>query len=325
MKVVDPYLFKFHPILLEKVWGGSNLKNMYKKGSGDRMGESWEISGVKDFVSVVANGDMKGKDLTFLVTYFGASLLGKKVMAKYGTAFPLLFKLIDAQQDLSVQLHPDDAVASKRHNSFGKTEMWYILHAEPKARLILGFKKNIRREEYLDQLSKGNLPEILQEVPVQKGDAFFIQPGTVHAIGAGIVLAEIQQTSDITYRIYDWDRPDVNGKLRELHTAEALDMINFSSADTAFLKYKEKGNQPVVICESNYFTTTLLHLDQSIQRNYEQIDSFVVYMCVEGNCTLESGLYSEELKKGESILIPAIMEQVSIKTNNATILEVFVP
>lgn len=321
----DLYLFKFYPQLLEKVWGGSHLTNRYKKGAGDRIGESWEISGVKDHVSEILNGGFKHKDLTFLIKHFGASLLGNKVMAKYGAEFPLLFKLIDAKEDLSVQLHPDDTIAKKRHNSFGKTEMWYVLHAEPNARLILGFKDKTNREVYLNQLSKGKITEILQEVPVKKGDAFFIQPGTVHAIGAGIVLAEIQQTSDITYRIYDWDRPDVNGKMRELHTEEALDIINFSSADKAFLHYKEKWNQPVEICESNFFKTTLFQLNQNIQLDYSKIDSFVVYMCVEGNCTVESGVHSEVLQMGESILIPAVMDKVNIKTKNATILEVFVP
>lgn len=325
MKEKDLYIFKFHPQLLEKVWGGNNLEKLYNKGDGDRIGESWEISGVKDHVSVIANGAFNGKDLNFLTTQYGAALLGKKVVDRYGSEFPLLFKLIDAKQDLSVQLHPDDIVAGKRHNSFGKTEMWFILHAEPDARLIIGFKEDTDKEIYLNHLAKGRITDILQEVPVQPGDAFFIQPGTVHAIGAGIVLAEIQQTSDITYRIYDWDRPDVNGKKRELHTEEALDIIDFRGADTSFLKYEPKWNHPVEVCESNFFSTQLLQLNQNIDLNYGITDSFRVYMCVEGKGVVSSGAHSITLQKGESLLIPASMEEVSIKTEQITILEVFVP
>jgi mannose-6-phosphate isomerase len=307
------------------VWGGGKLKKLYHKDAGDRIGESWEISGVKNHVSVIANGVYQGKDLNFLTAHFGASLLGKKVVAQYGLEFPLLFKLIDAKEDLSVQLHPDDAVANKRHNSLGKTEMWYILNADSDARLILGFKEHTNKEVYLDQLSKGKITEILKEVPVKEGDAFFIQPGTVHAIGAGIVLAEIQQTSDITYRIYDWDRPDVNGEKRELHTEEALDIISFMGSESATLNFRTTWNHPVEICQSKFFRTSLLQLNHNIQLNYDKIDSFVVYMCVEGDCKVESGAHSISLLKGESILIPAIIDEVTIKTNNATILEVFVP
>lgn len=321
----DLYFFKFVPQLLEKVWGGDQLKKIYHKENGERIGESWEVSGVKGHVSVISNGALRGKDLNFLTNHFGAALVGKKVFDRFGTEFPLLFKFIDAREDLSVQLHPDDTIAKKKHDSFGKTEMWFVLHNEPESRLILGFKENTNLQSYLDHLKEGRITEILEEVPVKEGDAFLIEPGTVHAIGSGIVLAEIQQTSDITYRIYDWDRPDNNGDMRTLHTKEALDSIHFSSSKEALLPYKEKWNTPVKICESDYFYTSLLKLNQNIVLNYDSIDSFVVYMCIKGECEVKSDQYSEFLSEGESMLIPASIGKIDIKTENVSILEVFVP
>ena len=318
------YPIKCYPQLLKKVWGGEKLVRMLNKQGSGRLGESWELSGVEGYVSVVSNGNFKGKPLDFLIRDFGAHLLGEKVAKRFGETFPLLFKFIDAAQDLSVQLHPDDGIAMQRHQSFGKTEMWYILQADEKSRLILGFNQQIDKKGYLKKLSEGMLTDLLKEVPVTKGDAFFIAPGTVHAIGGGILLAEIQQTSDITYRIYDWNRPDDHGQMRQLHTEEALEVIDFSEHH-ATLSYRNALNESVVLCESPYFVTSKLELSHSVKKSYRGIDSFVVYMCVGGAGFVSSGKHSVSLEYGETLLLPAALKEVAIDTQGMTILEIYVP
>lgn len=320
MKVPDLYPLKFQPQLKEKVWGGDSLRTrLGKKGAGT-IGESWELSGVKDNVSIIANGIFEDKPLTELLELYGAELLGQRVAARFGTEFPLLFKFIDARQDLSVQLHPNDSVARKRHQSFGKTEMWYVVHAEKDAQLVLGFNRDIDKETYQNYLSKGEITKILHYEKVTPGDAFFIAPGTVHAIGAGVILAEIQQTSDITYRIYDWDRPGMDGNMRELHTELALDVIDFRRA-SAKLQFTEKENKAVAVCRSPYFVTHLLRLTENLQKDVSQIDSFKVYMCIAG----EAQINSEPIKKGETMLLPACLGTVTIETEDVTLLEIYVP
>lgn len=318
------YPFKFHPQLLEKVWGGQQLASHFGKDAEGNIGESWELSGVESYVSVVANGDLKGSLLTELINKFGVDLLGEKVVARFGMEFPLLFKFIDAKLDLSVQLHPNDEIAKRRHNSFGKTEMWYILKTAPKARLILGFKGEMKAETYQEHLDANTLISVLNEQQVQEGDAFFIAPGTVHAIGAGVLLAEIQQTSNITYRIYDWDRPDIEGKMRELHTDLALEVINFEATKPQ-LSYDKERNTPNVVCESPYFHTNYLELDSKCDRSLSHVDSFVVYMCVEGTAIIKGAQISEAIKAGQTLLIPACMSNIEIETQGATLLEVYVP
>jgi mannose-6-phosphate isomerase len=318
------YPIKFHPILKQKVWGGNKLNSVLGKPTDVGTGESWEISGVSDNISVVSNGEYKSKTLEELIALDPEFLLGNSVYSEYGSTFPLLFKFIDAAQDLSVQLHPDDLLAKERHNSFGKTEMWYIIQAEADSRLILGFNGVMDQTTYLKYLSEKNLISILNEKKVQKGDAFFIGPGTVHAIGGGILLAEIQQTSDITYRIYDWDRPDTDGKMRELHTEKALDAINFESFD-GYLSYSDKTNTPIPICTTRFFQTNKLTLDAPLIRILQDIDSFVVYMCLEGDGTVEINNSAVSIKKGETVLIPAKTDSVTFKTENATFLEVYIP
>lgn len=325
MKESVLYPLKFQPQFKEKIWGGAKLKQLFGKDATIKTGESWELSGVPDNISKVANGPFAGKDLLFLMNQFGSALLGERVMQKYNQNFPLLFKFIDAKEDLSVQLHPNDEIAQQRHNSFGKTEMWYILQADPGARLILGFKEGTERADYLKALEKNELTTLLQEVPVQTGDAFFIPTGTVHAIGGGVVLAEIQQTSDITYRIYDWNRPDTDGKLRTLHTQEALDSISFSSAEASFLKPQTNGTGGMLLCNSDYFSTSVYSITSPIIRDYSQLDSFVVYMCVEGSLSVKVHGFHEILSKGETLLIPASFTNVVLKSKQATFLEVFVP
>ena len=318
------YPLKFSPILKEKIWGGNKLKEQFGKKTVGNIGESWEISGVSGHISKVINGSHKGKELTTLINEYGTRLLGNSVVEKYGNEFPLLFKFIDAKQDLSVQLHPDDAVAQKRHNSFGKTEMWYILSAEEEARLILGFNQSMTQDLYQEYLEQGRITEILHSEKVGPGDAFFIAPGTVHAIGAGVVLAEIQQTSDITYRIYDWDRPGIDGKMRELHNDLALDVINFSDTDTKLI-FENNNNESNLICRSPFFVTHSLQLSKPIKKSISHIDSFIVYMCVEGTLTIKTSNSTEQLQKGETILIPSCIDSIEMDASQATLLEVYVP
>ncbi len=318
------YPLKFTPILKKKIWGGDKLKLLFNKQAEGNIGESWEISGVEGNISILQNGSLKGRTLNKLIKEYKGILVGDKVYKSFGNKFPLLFKFIDAYEDLSVQLHPDDTLAKKRHNSFGKTEMWYILDADEKGRLILGFNREMNEAIYKKHLSNKTLPQILHSEKVKAGDSFFIEPGTVHAIGAGVVLAEIQQTSDITYRIYDYNRPDIGGNLRELHTDLALKAINYQKTD-AKLKYMQKENEPVQLCKSPFFQTNKLSLTESINRDLDKIDSFVVYMCVKGDGIIELNGISETIKKGETILIPSLFKNVKIKTNSATLLEVYIP
>lgn len=324
LKTSSLYPLKFQPILKEKVWGGTKLNSLFQKKGNGKIGESWEISGVAENVSKVANGFLKGKTLNWLLENYKDELVGEKVYKTFENTFPLLFKFIDANEDLSVQVHPDDVFAKKRHNSFGKTEMWYILDVEKDARLILGFNENIVREKYLDSVSEKKITTILKSEPAKNGDSFILYPGTVHAIGAGILLAEIQQTSDITYRIYDWDRPDTNGEMRELHTDLALDVIDFNPSK-AKVEYSEEKNIPVHIGSTEFFSVNKLILSKNSVRNLEEIASFKVYMCIEGTAIVETNNFSEEIKKGETILIPAQLPEIKFTTNSASFLEVYIP
>lgn len=318
------YPLRFAPILKQKVWGGEKLSKLFGKDSQDKTGESWEISAVDGDVSQVINGTLSGTSLKQLISTYEHQIVGKRVFDKFGLNFPLLFKFIDAAQDLSIQLHPDDTLALERHNSYGKTEMWYILDAEPDARLILGFNRELSTKEYQQYLQASEITTVLHSEKVQTGDAFYLQPGTVHAIGAGVVLAEIQQTSDITYRIYDWDRPDADGKLRPLHTEEALEAIDFDAPNPR-LKFQKKSNTASLVCRSPYFETNLIEMDGTFRRDMQPLDSFVVYMCVSGTAELMVGHISETIHKGQSILIPACLDWVVIKSKSASILEIFVP
>lgn len=318
------YPLQFIPILKEKVWGGNKLTEDYKKNGTQSTGESWEISGVPNHFSVVQKGILLGETLPQLITKYKDQLVGKKVYQKYGNTFPLLFKFIDATQDLSVQVHPDNVLAKKRHDSFGKTEMWYILDAQQNARLILGFEESITMEQYTTSLSNNSIVTILKQQPVKKGDVFFIAPGTVHAIGAGIVLAEIQQTSDITYRIYDWDRPDIDGKFRELHTQQAIAAINYNKTQ-AKVTYHNLTNKTIPLCSVPYFETNKLQLTKTFSKSLSNLDSFVVYMCVEGTTNIKTPLGDASLKMGETILLPALCDQITFTTKNCTLLEVYIP
>lgn len=316
------YPLVFEPILKERIWGGTKLKTVFNKPiTSDITGESWELSAVKGDVSVIAAGKYKGKLLSELLSEFPEEMLGTEIHKKFGTEFPLLFKFIDAKEDLSIQVHPNDELAKKRHNSFGKTEMWYVMQADEGARIVVGFKEKSSQEEYLKNLENKTLLSILQEIPVKKGDVFFLETGTIHAIGAGIVIAEIQQTSDITYRVYDWDRVDAEGKSRELHIDLALDAIHYDTAD-AKKEYAKEENEsnPTVSCP--YFTTNYLPLDGKISKSNSN-GSFRVYMCMEGAFKLGYQGTSWDYQKGDTVLLPAALKDFELE-GKAVLLEIYI-
>ncbi len=318
------YLLKFEPILKEKIWGGKKLNSLFnKKISSNRTGESWEISDLENDTSVVSNGSLKGKSLQWLLKEYREELVGKEVFKNFGIKFPLLIKYIDAAENLSIQLHPNDKIAKEKHNSFGKTEMWYIMQADENAELILGFEEPISKSRYVELVEKNELPEALNKVKVKVGDAFIIPPGLVHAIGKGVVLAEIQQTSDVTYRIYDWDRKTGTGKKRELHTALALEAIDLSSENGHEIAYEIQANATSEIIATSYFKTNIIAVEGELTKDYSQIDCFLVLMGVEGESfiSLENG-NSEILKQGETLLIPASASKIKINSTEAKILEV---
>ena len=319
------YPIKFEPILQQKLWGGSKLKEIFhKKTDKVNIGESWEISGVEGFVSHVKNGSEKGKSLKELIDEYKEELVGKKIYEQFGNDFPLLIKFIDANKDLSVQLHPNDKLAKERHNSFGKTEMWYIMQADKGSRLNIGFNRTVSKQEYLEHLENGKILDILNFEEVEKGDAFFINTGKVHAICSGIMLAEIQQTSDITYRIYDWDRVDDEGNSRELHTSQALEAIDFEKRDDHQRHYEKKLNTSSPIATCDYFTTNYLPVKGNFERKFSEKDYFVIYMAVEGVATFSVNGNKETIEKGETLLIPAKITNFNISADNAELLEIYI-
>lgn len=317
------YPLKFYPIMKDRLWGGNKLKELFQKPSEtNTTGESWELSGVHGDVSVVSNGTLLGKSLNDLIAKYGDILLGKSVIARFGQEFPILIKFIDAKRDLSIQLHPHDQLAKERHNSFGKTEMWYIMDADPGANLIVGFNKTVLKEEYKASLANDTLLELLNYEKVGAGDTFFINTGKIHAIGAGILLAEIQQTSDITYRVFDFNRRDKEGNLRELHTDLALDAIDYEKKDDFKVGYSQQKDKLNPMVECPYFTTRFLNLTSNFTQDISKRDSFTIYLCVAGNATIANDWGTTELKKGETVLIAASSSQVVITTSEAKILEV---
>lgn len=318
------YPLKFTPILKDKIWGGQKLKNLLNKDSNlPNIGESWEISDVEGDTSIVSNGNLKGKSLKDLLETYKSDLLGEKNYHIFGNKFPLLIKFIDAKEDLSIQLHPNDELAAKRHNSFGKTEMWYTLQADEDSNLIVGFNQDMTPEKYLSHLKNKTLPEILNFDKVKKGDTYFIEVGRIHAIGAGVMVAEIQQTSDITYRVYDWDRVDNDGNERDLHNDLAIDAFNFDMPDNFRVKYSKTENVSNQMVSCPYFKTSYLNVTKTLKKVNNK-ESFFIYMCVDGEAEITSEGYTELIKKGETILLPAAIKDYEITSKNASLLEVYV-
>ncbi len=317
------YPLKFRPILQERLWGGTKLKNILNKQiQSDITGESWEVSTVKGNVSIVANGKLQGTSLQELIDNDPQGLMGKSVVERFGTDFPILIKFIDAKKNLSVQLHPNDELAKERHDSFGKTEMWYVMNADKDAELIVGFNKEVTKKEYTKSVEEDKLLDILNYEKVAEGDTFFINTGKIHAIGAGVLLAEIQQTSDITYRVFDFNRRDAEGNLRDLHTEMALDAIDYIKKDDFRVRYAKKQNTTNEMVDCPYFKTNFINLTEDFSKDVSERDSFTIFMCVEGKASIANKHGTTKLQKGETTLIPANSSSITIKTEGVKLLEI---
>lgn len=320
------YPLKFKPIYKPLIWGGEKLRTLLDKTDApESTGESWEISAVKDNVSVVANGFLAGNPLDELIEVYMGDLVGDRVFEKFNTEFPVLIKFIHANDNLSVQVHPDDEYAMKYHGENGKTEMWYIIDAEEGAELISGFRHDVDRQVFMKHLENGKLTALLNYEAVKAGDVFFMPARRVHAINKGIVLAEIQQTSDMTYRIYDYERTDKLGNQRELHLDHALEVMDYKKRDDIRTKYDRIPNQTVNLADCPYFTTGLIEFDKPVDKDFGLIDSFVAYICTEGSLLVNyKGGEAVPLKKGETMLIPAALDEISlIPEQPSTLLEVY--
>ena len=317
------YPLFFKPIPKERLWGGRKLMDFLKKPfHGNEIGESWELSAVSGDESIVSDGPLQGKQLNELIEIYKADLVGKSVYERFGNDFPVLIKYIDAQKDLSVQLHPHDYLAKERHNSFGKNEMWYVMNADPGAQLIAGFSKDTDQNEYQQYLQNGQIENLLHYETVKRGDAFFIRTGTVHAIGAGILLAEIQQTSDITYRIFDWNRTNKDGKTRELHTELALDAIDYKRRDNHKVTYTAEPNKRNLMVESPYFTTEIIAVHGEVSVQTDQLDSFVVLMAVQGDSQISVDGITYPLSFGSTVLLPACLTAFTLQADQSEVLMV---
>jgi mannose-6-phosphate isomerase len=325
MELLGP--LKFHPLFKEKIWGGNKIKTILHHDFSPlpNCGEIWAISGILGNESMVSEGPLEGNSLNELLEVYMGELVGENIYEEFQNDFPLLIKFIDANDWLSIQVHPDDELAEARDLERGKTEMWYVIQADEDAKLIKGFSKNLGKSEYQKRLADKNLQEVLNFVPVKAGDSFYIDAKKVHAIGPGILLAEIQQSSDTTYRIYDWDRVDTQGKSRPLHVAEALDSIDFKAESGAPIAYHATLNQSIPLVDEKYFTTHILNFSSAIEKNYEELDSFVIYLVTKGSLVLKSPHGNMDLAIGDVVLLPAITQRVELyPTPQAVLLEVFI-
>lgn len=323
MEKLEP--LKFRPQLKERMWGGDRLRDYGKDvAKGGTVGESWEISTVKDSVSVVAGGRYDGQNLTELIARYKGELVGEAVYGQYGDEFPLLIKLIDAHDVLSIQVHPDDRLAKERHGCAGKTEMWYVMDTEPGTSLYAGFDHRVSRDEYLTAVEKGTVSTLLRRVPVKRGDSIFIPAGTIHAIGKGVLVAEIQQASDITYRVDDWGRVDSEGNPRQLHTMLAVDAIDFGGPQVPVVSGGKLRNVAEKLAKCTYFTTNIISVDGAVERDYSLMDSFVIFICTAGSvaAVTPDGVRTE-LTAGETMLLPACMKNLTVE-GKGEILEVYV-
>ena len=321
------YPLKFAPIYKEAIWGGTRIEKVFgKKTRLKTCAESWELSCVPENVSMIRNGFLEGNDLKELIETYQGDLLGDSIYDQFGTEFPILVKFIDAHDDLSIQVHPDDRLATERHGAKGKTEMWYVMEAGKDSSLIAGFNQKMNREKFLQTFKANKLKDVMNFEKVTQGDVFFIPSGRVHAIGKDILLAEIQQTSNITYRIYDWERVGSDGKPREMHTELALDAIDYNLYDNYKTHYQKPVQGAVELVQCPYFTANLIQVEQPVERDYHDLDSFVIYICTSGSGVIQWDTVEHmRFCKGDVILIPAILEIIGIlPAEPSEILEVYI-
>lgn len=319
----------FEPNLHTLVWGGHRLKPMKGLPADDEpIGESWELSAVPSSQSIIANGQWRGMLLGDVVSQFPVEIMGKANTERYQGNFPLLVKFIDAERDLSIQVHPDDKLAAERHGKMGKTEMWYIIDAKPGAALYSGFKKQITKEEYKQRVADGTICDVLARHEVHKGDVFYIPAGRVHAICGGILLAEVQQSSDVTYRIFDYNRLGLDGKPRELHTELAVDAIDFQVQKDYYTHYRRSFNHPEPVIESPFFKVKILKVSRSFHRKMFKYDTFVIYMCLKGSCIIRMRGDNSEISLDENTtcLIPASCANYDVipRYKHTELLEVYI-
>ena len=323
----DLYPLKFKTIFKDKIWGGQKIKTILGKDFDPlpNCGETWELSGVEGNISTVSNGALIDQPLTELINKYQDRLVGQGIYQKYGNEFPLLVKFIDANDDLSIQVHPNDQLAKQRHDSFGKTEMWYIIQADEGAKLISGFNQPLDKNKYLESFNKGELTDILNAEEVHKGDVFFIPAGRVHTIGKGLLLAEIQQTSDVTYRIYDFDRTDDQGNKRELHVDAALDAIDYQYYKEYKTSYEDQKNARVKLVRCPYFTTNKYSLTNEIKLDHSSLDCFKIYVVVEGGGRISGDGFSESIALGDVVFVPAELKKYYLETTTGiTLLESYI-
>ena len=317
-------MYKFEPLLKQTLWGGDKIIPFkHLDDQMDHVGESWEISGVANNETIVANGPDKGKSLNDLVREQKDLLVGKENYQRFGDEFPLLIKFIDARQDLSIQVHPTDEIAHRQGKSRGKTEMWYALDSDAGAQLYNGLKQQITPEQYKEMVENDTITNALARYEVHEGDVFFIPAGRIHAIGAGCFVAEIQQTSDVTYRIYDFKRKDKNGNYRELHTKEAAESIDYTMLPNYRTEYERSKNEGVQVVSCPYFTTAVYDLNEPMALDYSELDSFVILIAVKGEGTISANGEEMSFQMGDTVLLPATTNEVKV-AGEVKFLETFV-
>ena len=309
------YPFLFHPNLHTVVWGGHRLQ-VYKglQSTDEPIGESWEVSAVPSSTSIISNGSFAGRDIISVISEYPEDILGKAVNKKYHGQLPLLVKFIDAERDLSIQVHPNDEMAQREHGKMGKSEMWYVIKADAGSHLYAGFKQEITPEEYQQRIADGTIIEVLADHQVKAGDVFYLPAGRIHAICGGILLAEVQQSSDVTYRIYDYNRPGMDGKPRELHTELAAQALDYHVEENYRTEYVDNPNKAIQIIDSPYFDVRVMEISKPFHRDLRKYDSFIISMCIEGDCKLCVRSTGDEilLRQGSSTLIPAAIADYDV-------------
>ena len=309
------YPFLFHPNLHTVVWGGHRLQ-VYKglQSTDEPIGESWEVSAVPSSTSIISNGSFAGRDIISVISEYPEDILGKAVNEKYHGQLPLLVKFIDAERDLSIQVHPNDEMAQREHGKMGKSEMWYVIKADAGSHLYAGFKQEITPEEYQQRIADGTIIEVLADHQVKAGDVFYLPAGRIHAICGGILLAEVQQSSDVTYRIYDYNRPGMDGKPRQLHTELAAQALDYHVEENYRTEYVDNTNKAIQIIDSPYFDVRVMEISKPFHRDLRKYDSFIISMCIEGDCKLCVRSTGDEilLRQGSSTLIPAAIADYDV-------------